>query len=451
MGASANDVRAGGAFVEIRAESSGVDKGIAGAQRKLAAFGKWAKTFGKSGEKAGGLGLIGTEAFDALQALAPKIGFVTQAASALQAGFGALAAGAGPVIAGIVGVTAVVGGLIAALSLSAKKSFEADQALSGIGAGVLDRGDKRRALFLAQAQRLQQLAAKKRAGGLNDAESAEGRGLAQTLRNEFGSAMAAWDPLLGLTVHDKLLTHITAQLRQQAILETEQALRIAQGNASLKDTKENLDAVARLEQRLADLRSGRGGITGEHDEGKAVEARMAATQRTMEQEAEAKRKAAEEQAEADREMFDELARQAEEAAQREQRRRDEKLAAEQQLADDIARLRIEATKTGLDKELALIGLQRDEALAEARRLGLDVAAVNEKFRLEEAVARAGEQVAAIRGPNVTVGRETTGTFSATRLSGLGVGGPLVRVAAASEQTARHTRKLADAAKPLVFQ
>ena len=109
--------------------------------------------------------------------------------------------------------------------------------------------------------------------------------------------------------------------------------------------------------------------------------------------------------------------------------------ARKDLDHDVARLRIRATKKGLEQERALLALERDRELAEAARTGRDKARIREKYALMERLA-----VARMDMENRTV----RGTFQGGRaVSGLGVGGGVQeRIARATERTAASTERTA---------
>ncbi|HUT10992.1 MAG TPA: phage tail tape measure protein [Thermoguttaceae bacterium] len=83
------------------------------------------------------------------------------------------------------------------------------------------------------------------------------------------------------------------------------------------------------------------------------------------------------------------------------------------LADDIARLDIEANFEGLNKDLALLELDRRKAIQEATAAGYDFSGITRKFDLQRDLLKR----AAI-DPKLSV----TGTFSAAAASRLGGGG-----------------------------
>lgn len=112
------------------------------------------------------------------------------------------------------------------------------------------------------------------------------------------------------------------------------------------------------------------------------------------------------------------------------------------LNDQIAREMIAANFTGRERQLALLGLEESEALRRAREVGGSEAKVRELFALRAAAI----ERAAVPDTKWT----TAGTFSGRGASGLAAGGPIERIAAASEGTHREVKRLRESAKPLVF-
>jgi len=116
-----------------------------------------------------------------------------------------------------------------------------------------------------------------------------------------------------------------------------------------------------------------------------------------------------------------------EADSRRRREAEEKRAAEERAAynadldQQIARERIMATKEGLERDLALLELERKQAIEEARRLGADVAKVNELYDLKRQNLLAGEGI-----EEATRRLSARGTFSAFGLWGFGAASPLER-------------------------
>jgi len=114
------------------------------------------------------------------------------------------------------------------------------------------------------------------------------------------------------------------------------------------------------------------------------------------------------------------------------RYRQEEIVKERLLAEDVARLRIEATKKGLEKELALIDLEEKRALAEASLPMVEN--VLDKFDLMRQMAQAGDVA------RTTIG----GTFSGFAAERMG-GGPLESIAETNRAIERHTAKMVEAA------
>jgi hypothetical protein len=138
---------------------------------------------------------------------------------------------------------------------------------------------------------------------------------------------------------------------------------------------------------------------------------------------------ADERAEEDR-------RQADEQAEAEQARAEALARRTRALDQEIARARINATMEGADRDLALLELERQAALEEARELGTDASRVNELFDL---------RAQALRVPDL-VGEQATklgarGTFSAFVERAFGGRSTAERAAKAAEKTAENTDQM----------
>ena len=112
---------------------------------------------------------------------------------------------------------------------------------------------------------------------------------------------------------------------------------------------------------------------------------------------------------------------------------------EERTAEEVARLRIEATQDGLDRELATIAHERAKALAEARALGIDVGGIEEKFGLMGQLARA-------RNVEPAMALGGVGTFNPAAMAGLLTGTAMDRTAKATEDTAKNSRRILDEAQ-----
>jgi len=114
----------------------------------------------------------------------------------------------------------------------------------------------------------------------------------------------------------------------------------------------------------------------------------------------------------------------------------ERLRGEKDLAYNIARLRIEATKTGIQRELALLDLERRRELEQARELGMKTALIEKKYELRRKL---------VAQPQITT--MVRGVFNLSRLQSLQASsfGFEKRIAMATEKTEEHTRKLLKAA------
>jgi len=136
---------------------------------------------------------------------------------------------------------------------------------------------------------------------------------------------------------------------------------------------------------------------------------------------------------------------------RERREAEEKRAAEEQAArmadldQQIARERIMATKKGLDQQMALLDIELAQQLKEAKTAA-EQARLEELYELKRQNLLAGQQMDQLAQRITTVG-----TFSPMALWGLAGRGPMERTAAATEQTAKNTKRLVDQARDgLVF-
>jgi len=121
-------------------------------------------------------------------------------------------------------------------------------------------------------------------------------------------------------------------------------------------------------------------------------------------------------------------------AQEQKRRAEQRATEEADLQHQIAQLQIQATRKGRDRELGLIELEEQRALARAKELGLDEALVRRVFALRRQLV-SGRAAAATEMASI-------GSFSAGGLRGVFGGQNLAeRAAKAAEATATNTRKL----------
>jgi len=119
--------------------------------------------------------------------------------------------------------------------------------------------------------------------------------------------------------------------------------------------------------------------------------------------------------------------------QAEQRRQlgekfDQQQQAVAEIEAQIARAQIEVSKTGVQRQRALLELEKKQMLAEARRMGIDPARVDKLFALRGAAMKPAEALRA----------STRGTFNAAALFGFGSTSTAERTAKAAEQTAKNT-------------
>ena len=104
---------------------------------------------------------------------------------------------------------------------------------------------------------------------------------------------------------------------------------------------------------------------------------------------------------------------------------------------DLKKLYIEATKEGKDKELALLEVERDEALKKAFEEGVPQEYVDAAFEIKKAMVEAAD--AGERQKSAAVGM-----FSPARLEALGIlDEPIRQTAKAAEKISETTRKMLD--------
>ena len=122
----------------------------------------------------------------------------------------------------------------------------------------------------------------------------------------------------------------------------------------------------------------------------------------------------------------------EESKRAEEQAAKEKADTEKRLADEIEELKIKATKSGIDQQLALNEVARRKAIEDAKRLGIDLAAVNQKYDLIAQGIKGGE-VATSPIPS-------RGTFNNRELADFGAGSQvqtiLKQIAEHSESTSK---------------
>jgi len=71
----------------------------------------------------------------------------------------------------------------------------------------------------------------------------------------------------------------------------------------------------------------------------------------------------------------------------EKQKAERRMRLEADTAAEIARLRVETTKTGIDREIALLDLRRRKEIADAKEAGANLAAIRQKYSLEERLIR----------------------------------------------------------------
>ena len=127
-------------------------------------------------------------------------------------------------------------------------------------------------------------------------------------------------------------------------------------------------------------------------------------------------------------------------AEEEKKAEEEKANYMRGIEESIAAEKIGLTKKGLDKELALLALEKKKAIREALAMGFGqiqfggtvVPEIERLFSLREQALRAAQQK-----PETMV----RGTFQATAIWGLGIGDKTDRMLRAAERTARNTELL----------
>jgi len=108
------------------------------------------------------------------------------------------------------------------------------------------------------------------------------------------------------------------------------------------------------------------------------------------------------------------------------------------LDEQIERARIRLAKDGMEERLALLRVEYDRAIREAKEYGQNEEKIKELFGL-----RAQDILAEVENAREVGGRMIAGTFSAEVLGGLGMGNSAERTAQASEKTAKNTEKTND--------
>jgi TP901 family phage tail tape measure protein len=129
----------------------------------------------------------------------------------------------------------------------------------------------------------------------------------------------------------------------------------------------------------------------------------------------------------------------------ETRKAEQRADIEEGLTHDIARLGIEQTKKGLGKEMALLELEYQRALKEALDQGIDVALIEQKFKL---LREAAETDWAARLKPVT---EAQGTFNPFAVRGLAVGNPVQEMATTLKQMKQTQDRLVEIDQKLLAE
>ncbi|HUU34814.1 MAG TPA: hypothetical protein VMW48_12185, partial [Vicinamibacterales bacterium] len=124
---------------------------------------------------------------------------------------------------------------------------------------------------------------------------------------------------------------------------------------------------------------------------------------------------------------------ADKQAKEDERRAGQVADLEQRIAGDVAEERIRATMDGVRESLALLALERDRAIREAREAGAGALALGELGETYDLRAKA--LLAAKQGT-----AQARGTFSSMAIWGFGTGDSADRMTKASEQTAEYLKR-----------
>ncbi len=128
--------------------------------------------------------------------------------------------------------------------------------------------------------------------------------------------------------------------------------------------------------------------------------------------------------------------------QEEARRKEAIAQANKSHAETVEELELQAKFKGIELDRQMLALQRRRAIDAAKAAGENVDLVEREYDLREQILEAGAAAEKVREKAI----EVSGTFSSEALSGLGVSSRLAeRTAAAAEETAENTKKIADAA------
>lgn len=110
-------------------------------------------------------------------------------------------------------------------------------------------------------------------------------------------------------------------------------------------------------------------------------------------------------------------------------------AANQQLDDEYMKTAIQYSLHGRDQQLALLRLEREQAMRDAAKTGADTTKIDEIYNLKELIASRS-------ATSDVFGQQSGGTFSAQAAALMGQGTAQERTAKATEETARTLKQIA---------
>ncbi len=382
-----------------------------------------------------------------------------------------------PLVAAFVGVAAVLGGVGYAIDKLRRATIqlndEADRTMAA--------GDKQRAADWERMDRLEKLATKER---LNTDEMSEAQGIIAALTSRYGNLNLTLDRVTGTVGGLTQAYHgMTEAMRTQAIAQVEERMQTYLANMdklgrlgpgffeSLKmgfheitglggterigrggefDRQFRMYHVALARWRKLTQGGGREALTGAPAPAAAAEAEPA----WLTQMHEAQSKSNDEQDAWLRQYLEKWkAAEAKKMAAAKRRIDDEarlrwaSIDEEARLKDEIARAEIEATKEGIDKRLALLRLEYRARLEQAAMAGADLGLVKRLYQAQRRLLLQGAETA-----KVARRFEVRGQFGGLGAERLGGASTADRIAHASEETARNTKRLVSATRQggLVF-
>ncbi len=370
-----------------------------------------------------------------------------------------------PLVAAFVGVAAVIGGICYALDKLTVKVAT----LNDAAGKHLRTQNEQRAADLARMDRLKQLADKQR---LDNHEMDEATGIIDELGKRYGDLGVTLDRTTGrlhgvadamgdvikamrahaeFNIHDKIreLESNYADLHEQLEAEQVWIWNVLSGRVD-RDTARLNRLWDRIKAAKADLEAVRRGQRGALTGGVEAEAAIPALP------VPAGAAPAEEGPAWSREVMEErtglrMEADAREAADEEARRRLEEqnrlrlaaLSEEERLRHEIARAEIEATKEGIDLRLALLALERRQALAQAPE-GVDTALIKRLYDARRQAILAGAET-----DKVARRFQVRGQFGGLGAERIGGGNTAERMASGIEEIVKNTKPLRQAGT-LVF-